>query len=89
MIRTFSQNRSWLIGFRVISSFVQVVISQNEMKLLGSVEKWITLKLLFVLAMEHTFCVYFLISGAKFGFRETCMMLLLQLSVEHLIAHAV
>ena len=29
------QNRSWLIGFRVMSSFVQL----NELKLLGSVEK--------------------------------------------------
>ena len=37
--RIFLQNRSWLIGFRVISSFVEVVISQNELKLLGSVEK--------------------------------------------------
>ena len=27
-----------------MSSFVQVVISQNELKLLCSVEKWITLK---------------------------------------------
>ena len=26
-----------------MSNFVQVVISQNELKLLGSVEKWITL----------------------------------------------
>ena len=26
-----------------MSSFGQVVISQNELKLLGSVEKWITL----------------------------------------------
>ena len=33
------QNRTWLIGFRVTSSFVQVVISQNELKLLGSMEK--------------------------------------------------
>ena len=33
------QNRIWLIGFRAMSSFVQVVISQNELKLLGSVEK--------------------------------------------------
>ena len=36
---------------------------------------------------------YFLIFGAKFGFRETCMMLLfrisVQLSVEHLIIYAV
>ena len=38
------QNRIWLIGFRVMSSFVQVVISQNELKLLGSMEKWITLR---------------------------------------------
>ena len=43
MIRISVQNRIWLIGFRVTSSFVQVVISQNELKLLGSVEKWITL----------------------------------------------
>ena len=39
------QNQSWLIGLRVMSSFVQVVISENELKLLGSVEKWITLTL--------------------------------------------
>ena len=38
-IRIFSQNRIWVIGFRVMSSFVQVVISQNELKLLGRVEK--------------------------------------------------
>ena len=38
-IRIFLQNRIWLIGFRVMSTFVQVVISQNELKLLGSVEK--------------------------------------------------
>ena len=43
MIRIFLQNRIWLIGFRVTSSFVQVVISQNELKLLGSVGTWITL----------------------------------------------
>ena len=35
----FLQNRIWLIGFRIMLSFVQVVISQNELKLLGSVEK--------------------------------------------------
>ena len=33
------QNRLYLICFRVMSSFVQVAISQNELKLLGSVEK--------------------------------------------------
>ena len=33
------QNRIWLIGFRVMCSFVQVVIPQNELKLLDSVEK--------------------------------------------------
>ena len=33
------QNRIWLIGFRVMSSFVQVVISQNELDLLSGVEK--------------------------------------------------
>ena len=33
------QNRIRLIGFRFMFSFVQVVISQNELKLLGSVEK--------------------------------------------------
>ena len=38
-IRIFSQNRIWLIGFRVMSSCAQVVISQNELKLLGSGEK--------------------------------------------------
>ena len=38
------QNRIWLIGFRVLSSFVPVVISQNELKLLGSVEKMNDLK---------------------------------------------
>ena len=32
-------NLATVIGFRVMSSFVQVVISQNELKLLGSVEK--------------------------------------------------
>ena len=32
-------NLATVIGFRVTSSFVQVVISQNELKLLGSVEK--------------------------------------------------
>ena len=37
--QNFLQKRIWLIGFRVMSSFVQVVISQNELKLLGSVEK--------------------------------------------------
>ena len=31
--------------FRVMSSFVQVVISQNELKLLGRVEKCITLRI--------------------------------------------
>ena len=35
-IRIFSQNQIWLIGFRVMSSFVQVVIYQNELKLLGT-----------------------------------------------------
>ena len=43
MIRVFLHNRIWLIGFRVMSSIVQVIISQNELKLFGSVEKWITL----------------------------------------------
>ena len=38
-IRIFLQNRIWLISFRVMSSFVQVAISQNGLKLLGSVEK--------------------------------------------------
>ena len=33
------QNQIWLIGFQVVSSFVQVIISQNKLKLLGSVEK--------------------------------------------------
>ena len=33
------QNEIWLIGFRVMPCFVQVVISQNELKLLRSVEK--------------------------------------------------
>ena len=37
-------NQIWLIGFRVMSSFGQVVISQNELNLFGSVEKWITSK---------------------------------------------
>ena len=32
-------NQIWLIGFRVMSSFVKVVMSQNELKLFGSVEK--------------------------------------------------
>ena len=39
MNRVFLQNRIWLIGFRVMSSFVEVVISENELKLLASVEK--------------------------------------------------
>ena len=38
-IRIFLPNRIWQIGFRVMSSFVQVVISQNELKLHGSVKK--------------------------------------------------
>ena len=33
------RNRIWVIGFRVMSSFIQMVISQNELQLLGSVEK--------------------------------------------------
>ena len=32
-------NRIWIMSFRVMSSFLQVVISQNELKLLGRVEK--------------------------------------------------
>ena len=36
-----------MIGFRVISSFIQVVISQDELQLLGRVEKWFTLRLRF------------------------------------------
>ena len=40
-IRIFLQNRIWLIGFRVTSSFFQVVISENEPKLPGSVEKYV------------------------------------------------
>ena len=36
--QTLLQNQIWLTGFRVMSSFAQVVISQNELKLLGSVE---------------------------------------------------
>ena len=31
----FTESFIWLIGFPVMSSFVQVVISQNELKLLG------------------------------------------------------
>ena len=38
MIRIFLQNQIWLIGFQVMSNFVQVVISQNELKLLGSLK---------------------------------------------------
>ena len=38
MIRIFLQNQIWLIGFQVMSSFVQVVISQNELKLLHSLK---------------------------------------------------
>ena len=34
MVRIFLQNRVWLIGFRVMSCFVQVVNFQNELKLL-------------------------------------------------------
>ena len=37
------QNWIWLIDFGVMSSFARVIISQNKLKLLGSVEKWITL----------------------------------------------
>ena len=47
MIRIFLQNRIWLIGFRVM-----VVISQNELKLLGIVEKWITLRSVFLVLMH-------------------------------------
>ena len=36
-----------------MSSFVQVVISQNELKLLGSVEKWITLSAHEVCNSQH------------------------------------
>ena len=38
MIRIFSWNQIWLIGFQVMSCFVQMVISQNELKLLGSLK---------------------------------------------------
>ena len=45
-----------------------------------------------MLAKEHTLLRMFLIFGAKFCFRETCMMLLfrnfVQLSVEPSVAHA-
>ena len=34
-----------MIGFQVMSSFIQVVISQNELQLLSRAEKWITLTL--------------------------------------------
>ena len=37
--QNFVQNRIWLIGFRVISSCIQVVISQKELQLLSRVEK--------------------------------------------------
>ena len=33
------QNRIWVIGFRGMSSFIQVVISQNELQLLSRAEK--------------------------------------------------
>ena len=35
----FTESTNWLIGFRVMSNFVQVVISQNELKLLGREKK--------------------------------------------------
>ena len=41
-----------------MSSFVQVVISQNELKLLGSVEKWITLNLLLLKSMNSSLWQY-------------------------------
>ena len=44
------QNRIWLIGFRVMSSFVQVVISQNKLKLLGRIT-------LIVREKQHLFCL--------------------------------
>ena len=34
-----NQNRIWAIGFRVMSSFIKVVISQNDLQLLGRMEK--------------------------------------------------
>ena len=37
--QNFLQNQIWVIGSRVISSFVQEVISQNELQLLGRVKK--------------------------------------------------
>ena len=37
VIRIFLQNRIWVMVFD--SSFIQVVISQNELELLGRVEK--------------------------------------------------
>ena len=40
-----------------------------------------------MLAREDTFCAYFLIFGVKFGFRETCMMLLFRISVQLSVKH--
>ena len=40
------------------------------------------LRLLFVLATEHTMLRMFLIFGAKFCFRETCMMMRFRISVQ-------
>ena len=57
MIRIFLQNRIWLIDFQVMSSFVHVVISQNELKLLDSVEKWITLKKA-LRNMNQIYCIF-------------------------------
>ena len=36
--QNFLQNRIWVIDFRVMSSFMQVYISQKELKLLGKME---------------------------------------------------
>ena len=43
----------YAIGFRVMSSFVQAVISQNDLELVGRVEKWITLNELFNRAVAN------------------------------------
>ena len=70
----------------------ETVIMKNSTEMLICLE---ILRLLFVLATEHTLLSMFLNInfGAKFCFRETCMVLLfrmsVQLIVEPLTAHAV
>ena len=44
MIRICLQNRIWVIGFRVVSRFIQMVISQNDLQLLGRLKKYVMLR---------------------------------------------